>query len=67
MASTAGRLTASPILNRMRWHQRPFISKKASVTAPAYATPANNPGLTLFHCHQQQHMDYGFMTLVDYK
>jgi len=28
---------------------------------------ANNPGLTLFHCHQQLHMDYGFMTLFDYK
>lgn len=27
---------------------------------------ANNPGLTLFHCHQQLHMDYGFMTLFDY-
>jgi FtsP/CotA-like multicopper oxidase with cupredoxin domain len=25
---------------------------------------ANNPGPTLFHCHQQLHMDYGFMTLV---
>jgi hypothetical protein len=21
------------------------------------------PGLTLFHCHQQLHMDFGFMTL----
>lgn len=28
---------------------------------------ADNPGLTLFHCHQQLHMDYGFMTLFDYK
>jgi FtsP/CotA-like multicopper oxidase with cupredoxin domain len=27
---------------------------------------ADNPGLTLFHCHQQLHMDYGFMTLMDY-
>jgi FtsP/CotA-like multicopper oxidase with cupredoxin domain len=27
---------------------------------------ANNPGLTLFHCHQQLHMDFGFMTLFDY-
>jgi FtsP/CotA-like multicopper oxidase with cupredoxin domain len=27
---------------------------------------ANNPGPTLFHCHQQLHMDYGFMTLVEY-
>jgi FtsP/CotA-like multicopper oxidase with cupredoxin domain len=28
---------------------------------------ADNPGLTLFHCHQQLHMDYGFMTLFDYR
>lgn len=27
---------------------------------------ADNPGLTLFHCHQQVHMDFGFMTLFDY-
>ncbi len=27
---------------------------------------ANNPGLTLFHCHQQLHMDFGFMALVEY-
>jgi FtsP/CotA-like multicopper oxidase with cupredoxin domain len=27
---------------------------------------ADNPGLTLFHCHQQMHMDYGFMTLMEY-
>jgi len=27
---------------------------------------ADNPGLTLFHCHQQLHMDYGFMSLIDY-
>jgi FtsP/CotA-like multicopper oxidase with cupredoxin domain len=27
---------------------------------------ADNPGLTLFHSHQQLHMDYGFMTLFDY-
>jgi Multicopper oxidase len=26
----------------------------------------DNPGLTLFHCHQQLHMDFGFMTLFDY-
>jgi len=28
---------------------------------------ADNPGLTLFHCHQQLHMDYGFMTMVMYE
>ena len=27
---------------------------------------ANNPGDTLFHCHQQLHMDFGFMTLLQY-
>jgi FtsP/CotA-like multicopper oxidase with cupredoxin domain len=27
---------------------------------------ANNPGLTLFHCHQQLHMYFGFMALFDY-
>jgi FtsP/CotA-like multicopper oxidase with cupredoxin domain len=30
------------------------------------ALVANNPGLTLFHCHQQMHMDYGFMCLMEY-
>ncbi|GAC1357373.1 MAG: multicopper oxidase family protein [Acidobacteriaceae bacterium] len=27
---------------------------------------ANNPGDTLMHCHQQLHMDYGFMQLIRY-
>ena len=27
---------------------------------------ADDPGLTLFHCHQTLHMDYGFMALFDY-
>lgn len=27
---------------------------------------ANNPGSTLFHCHQQDHMDMGFMMLFRY-
>jgi FtsP/CotA-like multicopper oxidase with cupredoxin domain len=27
---------------------------------------ADNPGLTLFHCHQQNHMDEGFMMLFRY-
>jgi FtsP/CotA-like multicopper oxidase with cupredoxin domain len=27
---------------------------------------ADNPGPSLFHCHMQLHMDYGFMTLVQY-
>jgi FtsP/CotA-like multicopper oxidase with cupredoxin domain len=28
---------------------------------------ADNPGPTLFHCHQQLHMDYGFMAMVQYR
>jgi FtsP/CotA-like multicopper oxidase with cupredoxin domain len=28
---------------------------------------ADNPGLTLFHCHQQIHMDFGFMRLLEYR
>ena len=27
---------------------------------------ADNPGPTLLHCHQQLHMDYGFMTMLQY-
>ena len=27
---------------------------------------AANPGATLFHCHQQSHMDFGFMMLFRY-
>jgi FtsP/CotA-like multicopper oxidase with cupredoxin domain len=27
---------------------------------------ADNPGATLFHCHNQTHMDFGFMTLFRY-
>ena len=27
---------------------------------------ADNPGMTLFHCHQQDHMDNGFMMLFRY-
>lgn len=28
---------------------------------------ANNPGDSLLHCHQQLHMDYGFMQIVTYE
>ena len=28
---------------------------------------ADNPGATLFHCHQQLHMDFGFMAMVEYE
>jgi FtsP/CotA-like multicopper oxidase with cupredoxin domain len=32
----------------------------------AFDFVADNPGLTLFHCDQQLHMDFGFMALFDY-
>lgn len=32
----------------------------------AFDFVADNPGRTLFHCHQQLHMDYGLMALFDY-
>jgi FtsP/CotA-like multicopper oxidase with cupredoxin domain len=45
--------------------------KKDTVIVPAYGRAtvdlvADQPGLTLFHCHIQQHMDYGFMALFRY-
>ena len=35
-------------------------------TEVAVEFTANNPGPTLFHCHQQNHMDEGFMMLFKY-
>lgn len=44
---------------------------KDVVVAPGNSTVevdfvADNPGATLFHCHNQSHMDFGFMTLFRY-
>ena len=44
---------------------------KDTVIVPAFGRAtvdllADQPGLTLFHCHIQQHMDYGFMALFRY-
>jgi len=35
-------------------------------TKVAVDVVATNPGDTLFHCHQQDHMDMGFMALFRY-
>jgi FtsP/CotA-like multicopper oxidase with cupredoxin domain len=45
--------------------------RKDVVVAPAMTKvevnlTASNPGPTLFHCHNQTHMDYGFMTMFEY-
>ncbi len=34
---------------------------------PRAAAAADQPGLALFHCHQQFHMDMGFMAMVHYR
>jgi FtsP/CotA-like multicopper oxidase with cupredoxin domain len=44
---------------------------KDTVVVPTYGRAsvdftANQPGLTLFHCHIQSHMDYGFKALLRY-
>ena len=44
---------------------------KDTVVVPGYGAVdvdfvANNPGPTLFHCHQKLLMDYGFMRLLRY-
>lgn len=45
--------------------------RKDTVIVPAFGRAtvdlvAEHPGLTLFHCHMQQHMDFGFMALFRY-
>jgi FtsP/CotA-like multicopper oxidase with cupredoxin domain len=37
----------------------------AQTTAEVEFT-ADNPGASLLHCHQQNHMDLGFMMLLEY-
>jgi FtsP/CotA-like multicopper oxidase with cupredoxin domain len=44
---------------------------KDTVVVPYYGRAvvdftADQPGLALFHCHIQQHMDYGFKALFRY-
>jgi len=34
--------------------------------AAAFDFVADNPGATLFHCHQKLHMDFGFRALLRY-
>jgi FtsP/CotA-like multicopper oxidase with cupredoxin domain len=64
-------------LHRHTFELVDFNGKKSSgvikdtVVAPNYGVVtvdlvANQPGLTLFHCHNQQHMDFGFKALFRY-
>lgn len=36
-------------------------------TTAEFDFTADHPGPTLFHCHQQTHMDFGFMSLLRYE
>jgi FtsP/CotA-like multicopper oxidase with cupredoxin domain len=64
-------------LHRHLWELAEINGKKTAgvmkdtVVVPYYGRvavdfTANQPGLTLFHCHIQQHMDYGFKALFRY-
>jgi FtsP/CotA-like multicopper oxidase with cupredoxin domain len=65
-------------LHRHLWELREINGKptsgvvKDTVVVPYFGRAvvdftANQPGLTLFHCHIQQHMDYGFKALFRYE
>ncbi len=64
-------------LHRHLWELKEINGKKTSgimkdtVVVPYYGRAvvdftADQPGLALFHCHIQQHMDYGFKALFRY-
>lgn len=46
--------------------RKDVVVVKANTTAEIDFVAAN-PGPTLFHCHQQSHMDFGFMMLFRYR
>ena len=56
------RIDQSPELQGLR---KDVILVRAGTTAEVEFL-ADNPGKTLFHCHQQDHMDRGFMMVFDY-
>ena len=56
------RVTGSPELSGLH---KDVLLVPANSTAEIEFT-ANNPGPTLFHCHQQDHMDRGFMMVFRY-
>ncbi len=57
-------------LKRMAGHETRGIRKDTVLVAAGTQSEveftADHPGLTLFHCHQQDHMDMGFMMLFRY-
>jgi FtsP/CotA-like multicopper oxidase with cupredoxin domain len=64
-------------LHRHSFELTSFAGKRTAgiikdvVNVPRYQTVevdfvADDPGLSLLHCHMQEHQDFGFMALVDY-
>ena len=43
-----------------------ILALKADERVSSVDFTADQPGPTLFHCHIQQHMDYGFKALLRY-
>ena len=58
----ADRATVTAQLTDLETAER--VLMRVSKTPPARRT--RSATLTLFHCHQQLHMDFGFMTLFKY-
>jgi FtsP/CotA-like multicopper oxidase with cupredoxin domain len=56
------RIDDSPELHGLR---KDVVLVRAGTTAEVEFV-ADNPGKTLFHCHQQDHMDRGFMMVFNY-
>ena len=50
----------------MRGLMKDVVLVKARTTAEVEFV-ADHPGRTLFHCHQQDHMDRGFMMVFRYE
>lgn len=56
LASIAGKLTGGIIKE---------VAMLGGYQTMAVDFVADNPGMTLFHCHMQIQMDYGFMCLFE--
>jgi FtsP/CotA-like multicopper oxidase with cupredoxin domain len=57
--------TARPAANRIRGIIKDVVLVDSRTLAEVDFI-ADQPGPTLFHCHQQSHMDFGFMMLFNY-
>ena len=62
---TALKWRASPAARELRGLIKDTVLVDANTEVEVELT-ADNPGPTLFHCHQQDHMDMGFMMLFHY-